>query len=146
MGSIAAYLTDDHRTCDDLFSRAENAVSRGDLAAAGDSLARFRAAIAVHFDREENVLFPAFERATGTEHGPTAVMRAEHTQIRALLDAIDAALDACDGPRASGLCESLAVLIQQHNMKEEQILYPASDASIPDAAGLIVRMQSIATA
>ncbi len=52
------------------------------------------------------------------------------------------ALSNWDGPRFLDLSETLMVLIQQHNMKEEQILYPMADNAIPDSASLVERMQA----
>jgi DUF438 domain-containing protein len=89
-----------------------------------------------HFAREEELLFPAFEAATGHTMGPTRVMRMEHDQMRGLFVSAAEALAAHDARRFLGVSESLMVLVQQHNMKEEQILYPMCDEVLPDAAAL----------
>ena len=80
-----------------------------------------------HFEAEEGVLFPAFEAATGMGHGPTEMMRHEHEQMRTLLAQLESACDAHDGDGYSGIAETLLMLMQQHNMKEENILYPMCD-------------------
>ncbi|MCU7940892.1 MAG: hypothetical protein KZQ64_14615 [gamma proteobacterium symbiont of Bathyaustriella thionipta] len=41
------------------------------------------------------------------------------------------------------LTETLMVTMQQHNMKEEQILYPMIDQSLPNAVEIIERMRTI---
>ncbi len=70
------------------------------------------------------MLFPAFEAATGSGCGPTRIMRDEHEQIRTLLDALRGAGERCDADAWLGLSDTLVLLMQQHNMKEEQILFP----------------------
>ncbi|HFC53637.1 MAG TPA: hemerythrin domain-containing protein, partial [Gammaproteobacteria bacterium] len=77
--------------------------------------------------QEEEVLFPAIEEAIGSSMGPTQVMRLEHEQMRGLLGEMEQALVAKDADAFLGGAETLLVLMQQHNAKEEQIVYPLSD-------------------
>jgi len=94
------------------------------------SLARFDAGLRAHIAWEEDMLFPAFEEATGMQDiGPTAVMRAEHDQIKELLASISARIGAGD---AISVAESLAALLESHNEKEETVLYPWLDRSLPE--------------
>lgn len=90
----------------------------------------FRHEIEAHFATEEQVLFPAFEHATGMSAGPSQVMRFEHAQMRELLGHMAQAVGRCDANGFSGLAETLLVLMQQHNMKEENILYPMCDRTL----------------
>lgn len=81
-----------------------------------------------HFGWEENHLFPALEAATGMAGmGPTAVMRAEHRQTRAVLMQMRTALDAGDSGEVLDQGDTLLMLIQQHNAKEEAMLYPMAE-------------------
>ena len=82
-----------------------------------------------HLDFEEQVLFPAFEQATGIlrEQGPTGVMIAEHKQIRDYIEAIGEALEQRQSEKCLDLGDTLMITIGQHNMKEERILYPMCD-------------------
>lgn len=126
-----------HRHCDNLFVAAEECALRGDWAVAASSFAHFREQMNAHFDAEERVLFPAFEAATGTSAGPTQMMRHEHEQMRTLLAQLAAACDAHDSEAYAGVAETLLMLMQQHNMKEENILYPMCDQALgAEAAGL----------
>lgn len=59
--------------------------------------------------------------------GPTQVMRMEHGQIRALLDDAVDALEQANPDDFLGLADTLLIMMQQHNMKEENILYPMCD-------------------
>ncbi|RRJ85207.1 hemerythrin domain-containing protein [Aestuariirhabdus litorea] len=142
MPLITDHMSADHRRCDALFSSAENHADAGRWAEAQTAWQGFSEALEAHLGMEEQVLFPAFEAATGMSAGPTAVMRMEHQQMRALLAEVAAA--AANHSRADFLssCETLMVMMQQHNMKEEQILYPMADRSLPDAATTLQQMRS----
>lgn len=122
-------LPDHHRHCDDLFVAAEEAVQRGDWSAAGVAFARYYGQMKAHFEAEEGLLFPAFEAVAGAS-GPTRVMRYEHDQMRTLLAQLVDACEAQDGEAYAGVAETLLILMQQHNMKEENILYPMCDQAL----------------
>jgi hemerythrin-like domain-containing protein len=119
-----------HKHCDELFADAEAAGLKGDWAASGTDFARFRDELLAHFATEEQVLFPAFEAATGMVGGPTQMMRFEHAQMRELLEQMQAALEQRARDPFAGVAETLLVLMQQHNMKEENILYPMCDRTL----------------
>ena len=137
-------LPDHHRHCDTLFAAAEEAALSGDWAAAGPAFERFNAQMTAHFDAEETLLFPAFEDATGMSAGPTQMMRYEHDQMRGLLAQMAAACEARDSESYGGSAETLLMLMQQHNMKEEHILYPMCDRSLgPDAEEIGARIESM---
>jgi len=77
-----AFFEGDHRRCDALWSQVEGAVDAG--ADEGAAWRAFADAMERHFQMEEEVLFPRLEERTGMPPGagPTAVMRAEHAQMR----------------------------------------------------------------
>ncbi len=135
-------LPDHHRHCDELFVTAEDAVGRGDWAGAAGAFGRFEAQMKAHFEAEEAVLFPAFEAASGMTGGPTQMMRYEHEQMRSLLGQLAAACAAKDGDGYAGLAETLLMLIQQHNRKEENILYPMCDQALGAQAEQVGRQMS----
>lgn len=127
MTSICSFMTDDHRHCDDLFAEAELAIGKNDLDAAKAAFSHFRSSMLAHFASEEKTLFPTFEAKTGMSMGPTQVMRMEHVQLRALLDDAAEALNGGNVDDYLGIAETLLIMMQQHNMKEENILYPMCD-------------------
>ncbi|HSJ80433.1 MAG TPA: hemerythrin domain-containing protein [Thiobacillus sp.] len=127
MRTIVDFLGTDHRACDDLFASAEDAVAQKDWDSARRRFERFQTAMAHHLALEEDVLFPAFEARTGMRSGPTEVMRTEHAQMRGLLQEMAISLPNADHDRYLGLSETLNMLMQQHNLKEENMLYPMSD-------------------
>jgi iron-sulfur cluster repair protein YtfE (RIC family) len=134
MTSIRTFMTDDHRHCDDLFAEAEQAAGKGELAVAKAAFGHFRCSVLAHFAAEEQTLFPAFEAGTGVSMGPTRVMRMEHGQIRTLLDDAVNALEQDDSDEFLGITETLLVMMQQHNLKEENILYPMCDQHLASVA------------
>jgi len=91
------------------------------------------------------VIFPAFEQATGmTDGGPTSVMRSEHAQMRGLIEQMGVAADADNYDELVDIGDTLLMLTQQHNQKEEQMLYPMCDRALADPSGIISRLQAIA--
>ena len=74
---------------------------------------------------------PTFETITGSSEGPTRVMRHEHDQVRGLLGKMAEAVENEDSDAYLSMAESMMILLQQHNMKEEQMLYAMCDRVIP---------------
>ena len=143
MESISKLMTSKHRQCDDHFVAVEQAVARSAWGEADSAFNHFRDAMLQHFALEETVLFPAFEAHTGIRLGPTQVMRAEHAQMRALLAASEIALAARDADDYSGNAETLLIMTQQHNMKEENMLYAMCDQHLAlQLAELLPQLES----
>lgn len=135
---ISSYLTDDHRRCDRLLAACEAAITASTWQAADEAAIAFRDALLHHFALEEEVLFPDLEQANPAAAGPTGVMRMEHRQIRQLLDELAAAVRVRDGESCLGNLETLHMLGQQHNTKEEGILYPLADRSLQEGTDALL--------
>src|SRR5262249_36065605 len=116
----------------------------GNAAGAREAWAEFELGLRRHIGFEESILFPEFERATGTPPGvgPTLVMKIEHRRIEALLESIGRALagDAAPWPLRAEPHEVLGA----HNAKEEGVLYPMTDGSLGEAESdaLVARIQA----
>ncbi len=123
MSSIKEFMTKDHRDCDDTFAQMEQKANSEGLAAAKELYTKMAQEIEHHFQMEERVIFPAFEEKTGMTEGPTQMMRMEHAQMRSLIQEIGEAIENDDKDRFFGLTETMMIMVQQHNMKEEQMLY-----------------------
>lgn len=132
-----AWFTADHRECDAEWAAVEWAVD-ADEGRAPAAWTSFDRRMRRHFDMEEQVLFPAFEADTGMTGGPTAVMRFEHEQMRALLDQMDRAARAGDWREVLDQGDTLLMLVQQHNMKEEGMLYPMLQMHLGGAWAAVV--------
>jgi len=142
MTSIPEFMTNKHRECDNFFTEAEAAVAKDDWSLALTNWQTFALELTKHFSQEEEVLFPQFEQATGMTAGPTQVMRMEHQQMRALVQDLDNALAAQEKDEYLGLSETLMVMMQQHNMKEEMMLYPMMEQNIVDGEQIIEQFET----
>jgi len=137
MTSIPDYMTSKHRECDDYFTEAESAVAKDNWSEAETKWQLFSDEFALHLRQEEETLFPQFEQATGMTAGPTQVMRMEHQQMRALVQDMNNALESKLKDEYLGLSETLMVMMQQHNMKEEMMLYPMMAQHLANGEQLI---------
>lgn len=125
---LVQFFTEDHHACDALWGEVEGAP---DLAGAVEAWRRFDTAMRRHLGWEESVLFPAFEDATGHHgFGPTYMMRGEHEQMRALLDEMDRCAVTGDYTGLTEQGDTLMMMIQQHNAKEEGMLYPMTEDAV----------------
>ena len=138
MDTISSFLTSDHRACDEEFANLENAIASQDWEEAQIQLQKFSSDLTHHFDMEEKVMFPVFEEVTGMSQGPTMVMRMEHSQMRNILDDLKADIEKKDKNHFFGVSESLMMLMQQHNMKEEQMLYAMADMHLGSLVSKVI--------
>ena len=128
---ISSYMRSEHRECDELFSSAEKSVIDGDFEQAEKQFLLFADDTLRHFKKEEDSLFLTFEEISGSTEGPTRVMRHEHEQVRGLIGKMAGAIESKDADAYLSMAESMMILLQQHNMKEEQMLYAMCDRMIP---------------
>ena len=140
MGTIIEFMSADHQACDNKFALAEQAAYASIWQQAEAEFKAFREHISRHFRREEELLFPALLTAGGPS-GPVQVMQMEHAQMSSLLENMATFVANKDAKGYSGLSETLLILMQQHNLKEEQILYPIAEQLLAsDWAALHSRM------
>lgn len=136
---ILDYMRDDHRACDSLYAEAENALLAKDTQKATMLYEEFSKAALHHFDMEEKELFITFEKRTGMMGGPTQMMRYEHQQLRSLIESMTLALRENRTDDFFGIGESMMIMLQQHNMKEEQMLYPMIDRTLGSDAEIMIQ-------
>lgn len=135
---ILEFMRDDHRMCDELFVAAENALTDKNVDEAKKLYEEFYILTNHHFDMEEKQLFITFEKRTGMMGGPTQMMRYEHQQLRAQMEEMLKALRSGNYDDFFGIGESFMIMLQQHNMKEEQMLYPMIDRALDTDGSLMV--------
>ena len=137
--SILEMLSHDHRRCDLLFADAEAAAAKGDLEKTTELFKQLELGMERHFTMEEEGFFPEFDRRMGfMESGPAAVMREEHQQMRGMLGRMAGVMDDSNLDEYLAASETMLYLMEQHNMKEEQMLYPmAEDAFSADMEQLL---------
>lgn len=128
---LAAFFSGDHAACDQLWAEVEAAETPEGAVAAFHA---FDTALRRHLGWEEDVIFPAFEDASGHRgFGPTMVMRGEHIQMRAVLDEMARCAASGDQQGMIDQGDTLLMLIQQHNAKEEGMLYPMAEGVLGGA-------------
>ncbi|MHC4839341.1 MAG: Rrf2 family transcriptional regulator [Planctomycetota bacterium] len=133
--TVDEYLSWDHDRLDALMEKARADVESQLWEEAHARVTEFRHGLFRHIDVEENVLFPAFEDATGIRQGgPTSVMRDEHVAIKEAVCGIEKAVAEKSVDDFERWHADLLGVLTEHNMKEENILYPTTDASIEAAA------------
>lgn len=143
MKTIAEFMTAGHKACDDEFALAEKSALDNNWSEAETAFNTFRDDMAHHFRMEEEALFPALLSAGGPA-GPVQVMRMEHAQMNGLLEQMAAAAAHKDAQEYGGLSETLLIMMQQHNLKEEQILYAIADQILAtELESLLSRMQAV---
>lgn len=134
--SLRAALERDHREVDGAIEGYADGSASGTEARQGvqravDELRR-------HIYVEEELLFPPLREAGMT--GPIMVMLREHGQMWPVLDALDQGLrEGADDDVLGVTCRELLALLQRHNPKEEQILYPQVDGVLGPNATIAVR-------
>jgi regulator of cell morphogenesis and NO signaling len=130
----------DHDRLEGIEAAAFDARQAGEYEKARDLYASFVTGLRRHIAFEEALLFPTFEKRLGfpSHAGPTAVMRFEHEQIVALLTRLAIEI-AVPGSAAERTRAQLQDVLGEHNLKEEQIVYPNTDDALgPDEADALV--------
>jgi len=126
MSKILEFMGQDHDRLDKLFEEFRK--QHADLPKSKLLFHDFKIGLQRHIVWEEEILFPIFENKTGMrDTGPTAVMRTEHREIKALLEKIHNNIMKGDG-EIELLEAGLIEILTEHNNKEESILYPWIDS------------------
>jgi regulator of cell morphogenesis and NO signaling len=139
--SVSDYLAHDHERLDARLADSCQLFGRGCTLDAAVAFEEFARGLQRHIGLEEELLFPVFDARVGMA-GPTAVMRQEHRRIEALVAAARAALADADVRAFLDAADEIAAALQAHNVKEERILYPRTDAALghDERALLVARM------
>jgi uncharacterized protein (DUF2249 family) len=121
------------------------AIAAGDLAEARRHFLLFERRLNRHIHFEEEILFPAFESRKGTTDGPTRAMRAEHREIRMMLER---AARSLYGPpdQAQDACRALHAVLEEHDFREEAAFYDVLDRLLEpeESARLVERIHRFA--
>lgn len=133
---LATALTREHHEIDTGIGEFVAGAESGDVRA--DSLRKTMAALRRHIYLEETILFPPL-RAGGLMM-PIMVMLREHGALWDAMSRIDT--DLGDGEKWNAAataalleqCRQLLALLDQHNTKEEPVIYPRADLDLDEAA------------
>ncbi|MCG7869544.1 MAG: hemerythrin domain-containing protein [Candidatus Thiodiazotropha taylori] len=145
MIKISQSMTEDHRCIDQVFVEMERAITKSEWEDAWLIADSFDEMMERHFSIEEDVLFPAIEEATASASGPVRVMTMEHDQIRYLVNVLRTAITEQSRDNGLSASETLLMMIQQHNSKEESVLYPMADRTVQTLEGEVSRRISEAS-
>lgn len=138
MNTISAYLGADFTHCDVLFARLERSVALGAWDRVDEDYQFFAQALERHFALEENVLFSTFEQAAGGNAGPISVMRREHQHLRGIVERMADAVMRRVKNDFFDRADTFRIMLQQHNLKEKNILYVMSDRILAAKADAII--------
>jgi len=127
MTTILEFMSVDHDRLDNKI-RMYSTEKLVDIERAESIFLSFKNELERHIIWEEDILFPVFEKKTGIKDGgPTSVMRMEHNQIKNHLQEIKRKLHT---KKIQDPCKeevALFKVLESHNQKEENILYPGID-------------------
>jgi len=145
---VSEYMAWDHDRLDAILVQTADALKGGRQDEGRHLFGEFRTGLLRHIRMEEEILFPAFELATGMlQGGPTAVMRMEHREIERILESMREYLG---NPEITfegfeRLRQSLLAVLADHNAKEEHVVYPMTDHHhTPEARdGIVKKMQAV---
>ncbi len=127
-GGLVTFFEQDHRDCDARWADVEELLDTDDIELARAAWKKYDASMRRHLAMEEEVLFPAFDAKSGMAgSGPVSVMKMEHRQMEGLLEQIGKTIEAGNAEEAMDLGDTLLMLVQQHNVKEEGMLYPMAE-------------------
>lgn len=127
-GALSAVLQREHREIDSAIATFIEKLDGGSvqpepLTAALDALRR-------HIYLEEAILFPPIRE--GGMVMPIFVMMREHGELWRTMDTlIDLLADSADSEQLRDICRHLLGQLDQHNSKEEPVIYPHADTDLP---------------
>ena len=138
MKTICEYLAQEHLRCDRLFAKVESCIAQRDWRNADQHFRLFEDAMGRHIVMEESILFPAFINAVSGASAPIAMLRTEHQRLKAIFERFEDSLQRQDLRDFALHADSYVLLVRQHSMKEEEMLYPLLDRILADSRERIV--------
>ena len=132
--SVGSALEHDHHAIDGEFERFMEGLERGEWLR--EAFERGAEGLRHHIFVEEEVFFP-FLRVGGLV-APVFVMLREHAEIWRALETVEDAMGQ-DRERAREGMATLASALEQHNLKEEQVLYPRAVTLLSESDAEAVR-------
>ena len=122
--SISELLQSEHRWVAERLEHFGQGLDKGQVSA--DPFHEAGAVLHRHIYLEEDILFPQVE-VRGLM-GPAEVLAQEHGEICGYLNGIgDLVKAGAPAGRVQAAFTALRSLLDEHNLKEEQVLYPAAD-------------------
>ena len=126
MKTLLEHMQAHHGRCDQLYADGENFLLDEKIEEGLESIKSFLNEMERHFQMEETVLFPTFEEisyASGANPGDANGTSADAKTSGKMSESVSNG----DPEEILEVCETMMILMQQHNVKEEGILYPMAD-------------------
>lgn len=135
-GPLATALLHEHHDIDagiEEFTARAASAAEGSLAEWVEPLLRAMTALRRHIYLEEVIVFPRLR--TGPLMMAIMVMIREHGELWRAMDALDSRLaapvaEAEDREALTAACRDMLSLLDEHNMKEEPVIYPHIDGDL----------------
>lgn len=124
-GGVGEVLTHEHHDIDEYFARFAASLAEGKPDT--DALAEGTRLLKRHIWVEEEIHFPSLR--DGELMFQMVLLLREHGEIWLLLDTLAAEVAA--GDDSSHTMQTLLAMLECHNPKEEQLIYPAGDDLLP---------------
>lgn len=134
MQTITDCLKADHHRLDQLLEETLAALERGDVEQLRVRFPEYARHLRDHMRFEEEFMFPVVERMLCNAEGPVCVMRRDHQELNDRLVGMSAALYLGALPAFREELLALTLSLENHNGREERVLYPAIDRLLDDAA------------
>ena len=143
MGELSfVSLLDIHKVLKEVFLQHQEALLDGNLVRAEERLAEFERRLLHHIWEEETLLLPIYERAGAIPGGPPVLFTGEHKRMQELLAGFRQTLSSLEqdpDSRKRGILwlldrqATFKNLMEHHDQRETNILYPALDRVTSDA-------------
>ena len=135
-------LLHEHTEFDDALAEHQRALVRGDLGAARDAFRRFALALSHHARMEDEVVFPIYAPiGASVVGGGLELLDAEHDKLGRMIAAMSSELDELVAPLSPETLvawiereQVLKHLLQHHDQRERNLVYPALDAALDEGA------------
>src|SRR5215831_9030613 len=105
------------------FAAVADSLRRAAWSASGERFAALRGRIEAHMSIEERDIFPLLDRLL-PQRDLIAALRREHARFREVLAYVGACIDMRDASAASFALERLFEQLENHDAREEWILFP----------------------
>ena len=135
-------LLHEHTEFDDAMVEHQRALVRGDLQAAREAFRRFSRALSHHARMEDEVVFPVYAPiGAGVVGGGLELLAAEHSKLERMIESMSSELDELVAPLSPETLvawiereQVLKHLLQHHDQRERNLVYPALDAALDEGA------------
>ncbi len=135
-------LLHEHTEFDDALAEHQRALVRGDLEVARDAFRRFSLALSHHARMEDEVVFPVYAPiGAGVVGGGLELLAAEHSKLGRVIESMSSELDELVAPLSPETLvrwiereQMLKHLLQHHDQRERNLVYPALDAALDEGA------------